>query len=85
MSEDTSNKKSYAIKLSRRRLLGSASIVAALAVASATLPAPAEAETPTVLPPPEPPFKGHIERTVKGSTPDFPKMIEAPAGARISF
>ena len=35
----------------------------------------------TVLPRPEPPFKGKIGRTVKDSTPDFPKGIEAPKGA----
>ena len=34
-----------------------------------------------VLPKPEPPFQGKIGRTVKDSTPDFPKSIEAPAGA----
>jgi hypothetical protein len=27
------------------------------------------------------PFKGKIGRTVKGSTPDFPKGVEAPGGA----
>jgi hypothetical protein len=30
-----------------------------------------------VLPRPEPPFKGKIERLAKDSTPDFPKGIEA--------
>jgi arylsulfatase len=34
-----------------------------------------------VLPKPEPPFKGKIGRTVKDSTPDFPKGVEAPKGA----
>ena len=34
-----------------------------------------------VLPQPEPPFKGKIGRTVKDSTPDFPKKVEAPKGA----
>src|SRR5262245_55065985 len=34
-----------------------------------------------VLPQPEPPFKGQIGRTVKDSTPDFPKGVEAPQGA----
>jgi len=33
------------------------------------------------LPRPEPPFQGKIERTLKGSVPDFPKGIEAPPGA----
>jgi arylsulfatase A-like enzyme len=34
-----------------------------------------------VLPKPETPFKGKIGRTVKDSTPDFPKGVEAPKGA----
>jgi arylsulfatase A-like enzyme len=34
-----------------------------------------------VLPQPEPQFKGKIGRTVKDSVPDFPKAVEAPAGA----
>jgi arylsulfatase len=34
-----------------------------------------------VLPRPEPLFKGHIGRTAKDSTPDFPKEVEAPEGA----
>src|SRR5215472_876957 len=34
-----------------------------------------------VLPRQEPPFKGKIGRTVKGSVPDFPKGVEAPKGA----
>jgi arylsulfatase len=34
-----------------------------------------------VLPKPEPPFHGKIGRTVKDSTPDFPKSIEAPKAA----
>ena len=34
-----------------------------------------------VLPKPEPPFNGKIGRTVKDSTPDFPKGLEAPKGA----
>jgi arylsulfatase len=34
-----------------------------------------------VLPRPEQPFNGRIGRTVKDSTPDFPKGIEAPKGA----
>lgn len=38
-------------------------------------------ETPEVLPRPEEPFTGHISRTVKDSTPDFPKSVEAPKGA----
>ena len=34
-----------------------------------------------VLPKAEPPFKGKIGRTVKDSTPDFPKGVEAPKNA----
>ncbi|MCP3469999.1 arylsulfatase [Bradyrhizobium sp. CCGUVB1N3] len=69
------------IQINRRRLLGSTSILAASALASTALPRVANAATDTVLPRPEPPFAGKIERTVKGSTPDFPKGVEAPAGA----
>ena len=34
-----------------------------------------------VLPRPEQPFKGHIGRTVKDSTKDFPQEVKAPKGA----
>src|SRR5262245_65508415 len=34
-------------------------------------------DTQAVLPKPEPPFQGKIGRTVKDSTPDFPKSVEA--------
>jgi phosphoglycerol transferase MdoB-like AlkP superfamily enzyme len=34
-----------------------------------------------VLPKPEPPFKGTIGQTVKESQADYPKPLEAPAGA----
>ncbi|MFL5429025.1 MAG: hypothetical protein ACJ79M_05370, partial [Myxococcales bacterium] len=34
-----------------------------------------------VLPRPEQPFKGHIGRTVKDSTKDFPRETQAPKGA----
>jgi arylsulfatase A-like enzyme len=34
-----------------------------------------------VLPRPAPAFNGHIGRTIKDSTPDFPKEVEAPKGA----
>ena len=85
MSEAKSEKKPDAppgkVEISRRRLLGSSSVIAASAVAATALPRPAASETPSVLPPPEPPFQGKIGRTVKDSTPDFPKGIEAPAGA----
>jgi arylsulfatase A-like enzyme len=39
------------------------------------------AQAQEVLPRPEQPFKGHIGRTVKDSTKDFPKEVQAPEGA----
>jgi arylsulfatase A-like enzyme len=69
------------IKMTRRNILGTTSVIAASAVASAALPREADAGTSEILPPPEPPFHGKIERTVKGSVPDFPKGVEAPTGA----
>jgi arylsulfatase len=89
MSQDRSDKASHLgsparkITISRRRLLGSTSIIAASAVASTALPRAATAATNNegVLPKPEPPFQGKVGRTVKDSTPDFPKSVEAPAGA----
>jgi arylsulfatase A-like enzyme len=86
MSEERSVKKvndpspSGKIKISRRQLLGSTSLIAASAVASAAIPRTAVSQDTNVLPKPEPPFQGKIGRTVD-STPDFPKMVEAPAGA----
>jgi len=41
----------------------------------------AQQPTQEVLPKPEPPFRGTVGRTVKGSKPDFPKGVEAPKGA----
>ena len=64
----------------RHVLLGTTSIVAASALASKAISA-AKAGTSPVLPEPEPPFHGKIERTLKGSKPDFPKGIAAPKGA----
>jgi arylsulfatase len=87
MRDDPSGKKSNTpstsnkVEISRRGLLGSTSLLAASALASTALPRSATAETPTVLPRPEPPFQGTIERTLPGSVPDFPKGVEAPAGA----
>ena len=63
------------VEISRRRLLGSSSVIAASAVASAALPDTVASQTPSVLPPPEPPFQGKIGRTVKDSTPDFPVPV----------
>ena len=48
----------------------------ALAVLACVTPLNAQ-----VLPKAEPPFRGKIGRTVKDSTPDFPKEVEAPKGA----
>src|SRR5262245_60690594 len=87
MSEDRSDKKSSApspvgkVEINRRRLLGTTSLIAVSAVASSALPRTAASQTPTVLPKPEPPFEGKMGRTVRDSTPDFPKGVEAPAGA----
>jgi hypothetical protein len=67
--------------ISRRRLLGSTSLVAASVAASFALPRTASSQGVNVLPTPEPPFQGKIGRTVRDSTPDFPKGVEAPAGA----
>jgi Sulfatase len=41
----------------------------------------ATARAQDVLPRPEPPFKGHIGRTVEESTKDFPQEVKAPNGA----
>src|SRR5262245_3893086 len=84
MSEDRSDQKSNApysvgkVGISRRRLLGTTSLIAVSAVASTALPHMAASQTPSVLPKPEPPFEGKMERTVRDSTPDFPKGVEAP-------
>ena len=74
MNNDNTNKSGL-----RRRslLLGSTSLVAASAVMSAAAPRTATAATSEILPTPEPPFNGTIERTLKGSVPDFPKGVEA--------
>ena len=87
MTEDKSDKPNASSPkgkagISRRHMLGSASLLAAVsAVGSTALPRAADAATPDILPAPEPPFQGKIGRTVKDSTPDFPKGIEAPPGA----
>jgi arylsulfatase A-like enzyme len=48
---------------------------------SRDIPGVVTPDTREILPKPEPPFKGHIGRTAKDSTPDFPKGLEAPEGA----
>src|SRR5262249_26562115 len=87
MRDDESSKKSSApspagkVDISWRQLLGCTSLIAALAVAATALPRTAASQDTNVLPRPEPPFRGKIERTLQGSVPDFPKGVEAPAGA----
>jgi arylsulfatase len=87
MTEDKSDKPNAPSPMgkagiSRRHMLGSASLLAAAsAVGSTALPRAADAATPDILPQPEPPFHGKIGRTLKDSSPDFPKGVEAPAGA----
>jgi arylsulfatase len=71
------------IEIKRRHLLlGSTSLITASALAP-MLPraASAASQGDNVLPKSKPPFRGKIGRTVKDSTPDFPKGVEAPAGA----
>src|SRR5262245_43667595 len=80
-SDDTKSGRAAADKteISRRRLRGSS--IAAAAVASTAFPGSVSSDTSKTLPTPQPPFQGKIERTLKGSRPDFPKAVEAPAGA----
>ena len=61
-------------------LLGTTSLVAASGMV-ATAPLAQAQQAEQILPKPEPPFHGKIGRTVRDSTPDFPKPAEAPAGA----
>jgi arylsulfatase A-like enzyme len=87
MSDKNDRKPSSANKrdgIQRRDLLlSTTSLVTASALASTSLSQGAQAasQDDSVLPKPEPPFRGKIGRTVKDSTPDFPKGVEAPAGA----
>src|SRR5262249_2512920 len=68
--------------IKRRALLLTTSLVAVSQISPTISSAQAQqAQAPEVLPEPEPPFQGKIGRTVKDSTPDFPKAVEAPAGA----
>ena len=59
------------------RLLASTLSLAAALVT----PAMAQDADRTVLPMPDPAFKGKIGETYKGSTPDYPQPIRAPEGA----
>jgi arylsulfatase len=87
MNEDSSHKKSHTasaagkVATSLSSLLGFVSLIAALALASAAFPRAATAQTPKRIAEGGAPFEGRIGRTVKDSTPDFPKGIEAPVGA----
>ena len=66
----------------RRRslLLGTTSLVTAAGIMKTTSSVRAQ-QAEEVLPKPEPPFQGKVGRTLKDSIPDFPKGVEAPAGA----
>ena len=57
-----------------------ATLFAALSLVLGAVGAPT-AGAQDVLPKPEPPFKGTIGQTVKESQADYPKPLEAPAGA----
>jgi arylsulfatase len=84
MSEEKSDAPHFAgkVEVSRRRLLGSTSVIAASAVAAPIIAATERsARAQEVLPLPEPPFKGAIGRTYKDSTPDKIPLIKAPDGA----
>src|SRR5499425_2621384 len=69
----------------RRRtlLLGTTALVAASGLTPTVSPAKAQQppQGQDVLPKPETPFQGKVGRLVKDSSPDFPKGVEAPAGA----
>ena len=59
-----------------------------VAIIASGAPAPVSSEQPdvarldrTVLPIPDPPFTGVVERTLGGSKPDYPTPVKAPAGA----
>ena len=63
----------------RLNTAGALAVVGSL-LAGGTLAA-ASADAQTVLPRPDPPFKGHIGRTYQDSQPDKFPLIKAPAGA----
>src|SRR5215469_5573379 len=67
--------------LRRRTLLLSTTSLVAASRMSATAPSLRAQQPQEILPKPEPPFQGKMGRTVKDSTPDFPKSVEAPAAA----
>jgi arylsulfatase A-like enzyme len=61
--------------VNRRNMLLTSASTAVTSLFAAT------ARAQDVLPRPEPPFKGHIGRTVEESTKDFPQEVKAPKGA----
>src|SRR5512145_330341 len=62
-------------------LLGLLAISLGPAARTATAQAQTAPKPQEVLPRPEPTFKGKIARTAQTSTRDFPKEVQAPAGA----
>ncbi|MFN8624756.1 MAG: arylsulfatase [Candidatus Binatia bacterium] len=64
-----------------RRLAIALAVAAVPAVIPAPAPAQRRAKTEVVLPPAPAPFAGHIGRNAAESTPDFPKLVKAPANA----
>jgi arylsulfatase A-like enzyme len=56
-------------------------VLGAACVTTAGAPFSGEAAAQEVLPNPPAPFKGQIGLSVKDSTPDFPKSVQAPKGA----
>src|SRR6516225_10776885 len=64
-----------------RAALVSLAVAVSVAFVSHASKAQTASSTQQVLPKPEPPFKGKIGRTVKDSTPDFPREVQAPEGA----
>ena len=81
MSKENSAKESKTIRIKRRTLLLSTTSLVALSGVAATVPSAQAQQAEEILPKPEPPFRGKMGRTVKDSTPDFPKGVEAPDGA----
>jgi arylsulfatase len=67
----------------REDVLGALARAAEPGAATATgKPPPGKAPPPIdLLPRPEPPFRGRIERNAVESRPDFPKEVQAPKGA----
>lgn len=66
----------------RAKFIVSAAVTGMLVLSGTGVSAIAQpASTQDVIPRPDPAFKGKIGRTVKESTPDFPKPVQAPKGA----